>query len=161
MKNFLKIFTCTTLLFVILLQFDFLKFTNIYFFDGIYLLLISTIINYYLFKKKEVNTLIIIIAVFSMNFGFFVLFPVSYERSVSVSLLNNLTQEEIDTVITKDELRNEIKKITNNDTFLDKRIEEQLYTGYIEKADGGYKLTSRIKNFVLLQTFISILFNTN
>ncbi len=161
MKNFIKIFTGTTFLFVILLQFDFFKFTNIYFFDGIYLLLIATLINYYLFRKKAVDTLIIIIMVFSMNFGFFVLFPVSYERSVSVSLLNNLTQEEMDAVITKDELRNEIKKITNNDTFLDKRIEEQLYTGYIEKVDGGYKLTSRIKNFVLLQNFISILFNTN
>ena len=96
-----------------------------------------------------------------MNFGFFVLFPVSYERSVSVSLLNNLTQDQVDTVITKNELRNEIRKITNNDTFLDKRIEEQLYTGYIEKVDGGYKLTPRIKNFVFLQNFISTLFNTN
>lgn len=161
MKNFIKIFTFTTVLFIILLQFDFLKFTNIYFFDGIYLLLMSSLFNYYLLRKKAVNTLIIIVMVFSMNFGFFVLFPVSYERSVSVSLLNNLTQEEVDTVITKDELRNEIKKITNNDTFLDKRIEEQLYTGYIEKVDGGYKLTSRIENFVLLQNFISILFNTN
>ena len=161
MKNFIKIFTFTTVLFITLLQFDFLKFTNIYFFDGIYLLIISSLFNYYLLRKKAVNTLMIIVMVFSMNFGFFVLFPVSYERSVSVSLLNNLTQEEVDTVITKDELRNEIKKITNNDTFLDKRIEEQLYTGYIEKVDGGYKLTSRIKNFVLLQNFISILFNTN
>ena len=57
-----------------------------------------------------------------MNFGFFVLFPVSYERSVSVSLLNNLSEENINSPITKEQLQNEIKKITNNERFLEKGL---------------------------------------
>ena len=57
-----------------------------------------------------------------MNFGFFVLFPVSYERSVSVNLLNNLSEENINSPITKEQLQNEIKKITNNERFLEKGL---------------------------------------
>jgi uncharacterized protein YacL len=160
LKNFIKIFTFTTILFIGLLQLDFLKITNIYFFDGVYLLMVATLISFFIFRKKSLYIVTIIIAIFSMNFGFFVLFPVSYERSVSVSLLNSLSEDKFEKIVTKEDLRNEIKKITNNDNFLDKRIEEQLYTGYIEEVDGGYKLTSRIKNFVYLQNFISVLFNT-
>ena len=96
-----------------------------------------------------------------MNFGFFGLFPVSYERSVSVSLLNNLSEENINSTITKEQLQNEIKKITNNEMFLEKRINEQLYTGYLAEVNGEYVLTNRIKNFVSLQNLISILFNTD
>ena len=45
--------------------------------------------------------------------------------------------------------------------FLEKRINEQLYTGYLAEVNGEYVLTNRIKNFVLLQNLISILFNTD
>tara|TARA_B100000925_G_scaffold134748_1_gene100691 strand:- start:201 stop:491 length:291 start_codon:yes stop_codon:yes gene_type:complete len=96
-----------------------------------------------------------------MNFGFFVLFPVSYERSVSVSLLNNLSEENVNSSFTREQLQHEIRNITNSDMFLEKRINEQLYTGYIEEVDGKYILTNRIKNFVMLQNLISVLFNSN
>ena len=161
MKDLIKLFLSLTLTFILLLQFEGIRFTNIYFFDGIYLLITSSIINFFIFRKRTKNLLITLIAVLSINFGFFVLFPVSYERSVSVSLLNNLSEENINSFITREQLQNEIKNITNNDMFLDKRINEQLYTGYIEEVDGKYILTNRIKNFVMLQNLISILFNTN
>ena len=161
MKDLIKLFLSLTITFILLLQFDAFRITNIYFFDGIYLLIISCVINYLIFRKKIKNFLVVLIAVFSMNFGFFVLFPVSYERSVSVSLLNNLSEEKINAPITKEQLQNEIKQITDNDTFLEKRINEQLYTGYLAEVNGEYILTNRIKNFVSLQNLISVLFNTN
>ena len=160
MKELIKLFVFLTLTFIVLLQFEGIRFTNIYFFDGIYLLIISTIINYFIFRNRIKNLLVIMIAVFSMNFGFFVLFPVSYERSVSVNLLNNLSEENINSFITREQLQDEIKNITNTDMFLEKRINEQLYTGYIEEVDGKYILTNRIRNFVMLQNLISVLFNT-
>ena len=92
MKDLIKLFLSLTITFILLLQFDAFRITNIYFFDGIYLLIISCVINFLIFRKKIKNFLVVLIAVFSMNFGFFVLFPVSYERSVSVSLLNNLSE---------------------------------------------------------------------
>ena len=161
MKDLIKLFLSLTITFILLLQFDIFRITNIYFFDGIYLLIISCVINYLIFRKKIKNFLVVLIAVFSMNFGFFVLFPVSYERSVSVSLLNNLSEEKINAPITKEQLQNEIKQITDNDTFLEKRINEQLYTGYLAEVNGEYILTNRIKNFVSLQNLISVLFNTD
>tara|TARA_B100000900_G_scaffold412983_1_gene435913 strand:- start:6018 stop:6545 length:528 start_codon:yes stop_codon:yes gene_type:complete len=159
MKNLIKMFLSLTITFIFLLQFDAIRVTSIYFFDGIYLLIIASIINYLIFRNKMKNVLILVITVFSMNFGFFVLLPVSYERSVSVELLTNLSNGSINSELTKDDIRNEIIKITSTEEFTDKRIEEQLYTGYIEKTDNGYKISQTIKNFLSLKNFISTIFN--
>ena len=160
MKNLLKVFFSLTITFIFLLQFDVMRITSIYFFDGIYLLIIASIINYLIFRNRTRNILILIITIFSMNFGFFVLFPVSYERSVSVQLLTNLSNEVSNSELTKDDIKNEIMEITSNEEFTDKRIEEQLYTGYLEKTDSGYRISQTIKNFVMLKSFISTIFNT-
>ena len=77
------------------------------------------------------------------------------------SEIYNLSEENINSPITREQLQNEIKQITNNEMFLEKRINEQLYTGYLEEVNGEYILTNRIKNFVSLQNLISVLFNTN
>ena len=159
MKNLIKMFLSLTLTFIFLLQFDAIRVTSIYFFDGIYLLIIASIINYLIFSNKMKNVFILVITVFSMNFGFFVLLPVSYERSVSVELLTNLSSESINSELTKDDIRNEIIKITSTEEFTNKRIEEQLYTGYIEKTDNGYTISQTIKNFLTLKNFISTIFN--
>ncbi len=159
MKNLIKMFLSLTLTFIFLLQFDAIRVTSIYFFDGIYLLIIASIINYLIFRNKMKNVLILVITVFSMNFGFFVLLPVSYERSVSVELLTNLSNESINSELTKDDIRNEIIIITSTEEFTNKRIEEQLYTGYIEKTDNGYTISQTIKNFLTLKNFISTIFN--
>lgn len=159
MKNLIKMFLSLTITFIFLLQFDAIRVTSIYFFDGVYLLIIASIINYLIFRNKMKNVLILVITVFSMNFGFFVLLPVSYERSVSVELLTNLSNESINSELTKDDIRNEIIKITSTEEFTNKRIEEQLYTGYIEKTDNGYTISQTIKNFLSLKNFISTIFN--
>ncbi len=159
MKELTKLFFTITATFVFLLQFDTLRITKIYFFDGIYLLIIASIINYLIFRNKTKNIAILIVTVFSMNFGFFVLFPVSYERSVSVQLLTNLSNK-TDLELSEGEIRDEIINITNTEAFTEKRIEEQLYTGYLEQTENGYKISNTIKNFISLKNFISTIFNT-
>ena len=159
MKELTKLFFTITATFVFLLQFDTLRITKIYFFDGIYLLIIASIINYLIFRNKNKNIAILIVTVFSMNFGFFVLFPVSYERSVSVQLLTNLSNK-TDLELSEGEIRDEIINITNTEAFTEKRIEEQLYTGYLEQTENGYKISNTIKNFISLKNFISTIFNT-
>lgn len=101
MKNLAKSFFIVTTLFIVLLQIDFLRITDIYFFDGIYLLVVSLIISYPFIKIEKNIKNICLIAVFSMNFGFFVLFPVSYERSVTVQLLTNLSEIDRSQVISE------------------------------------------------------------
>ena len=160
MKNLAKSFFIVTTLFIILLQIDFLRITDIYFFDGIYLLVVSLIISYPFIKIEKKIKNICLIAVFSMNFGFFVLFPVSYERSVTVQLLTNLSEIDRSTVISEDYIKTEIIKITETQKFTEKRIIEQLYTGYILETDDGYKVSKSINNFIRLKNTISKIFKT-
>ena len=160
MKNLAKSFFIVTTLFIVLLQIDFLRITDIYFFDGIYLLVVSLIISYPFIKIEKKIKNICLIAVFSMNFGFFVLFPVSYERSVTVQLLTNLSEIDRSQVISEDYIKTEIIKITKTQKFTEKRIIEQLYTGYILETDDGYKVSKSINNFIRLKNTISKIFKT-
>ena len=160
MKNLTKSFFIVTTLFIVLLQIDFLRITDIYFFDGIYLLVVSLIISYPFIKIEKKIKNICLIAVFSMNFGFFVLFPVSYERSVTVQLLTNLSEIDRSQVISEDYIKTEIIKITETQKFTEKRIIEQLYTGYILETDDGYKVSKSINNFIRLKNTISKIFKT-
>lgn len=160
MKNLAKSFFIVTTLFIVLLQIDFLRITDIYFFDGIYLLVVSLIISYPFIKIEKKIKNICLIAVFSMNFGFFVLFPVSYERSVTVQLLTNLSEIDRSQVISEDYIKTEIIKITETQEFTEKRIIEQLYTGYILETDDGYKVSKSINNFIKLKNTISKIFKT-
>lgn len=160
MKNLAKSFFIVTTLFIVLLQIDFLRITDIYFFDGIYLLVVSLIISYPFIKIEKKIKNICLIAVFSMNFGFFVLFPVSYERSVTVQLLTNLSEIDRSQVISEDYIKTEIIKITETQKFTEKRIIEQLYTGYILETDDGYKVSKSINNFIRLKNTISKIFKT-
>lgn len=160
MKNLAKSFFIVTTLFIVLLQIDFLRITDIYFFDGIYLLVVSLIISYPFIKIEKKIKNICLIAVFSMNFGFFVLFPVSYERSVTVQLLTNLSEIDRSQVISEDYIKTEIIKITETQEFTEKRIIEQLYTGYILETNDGYKVSKSINNFIKLKNTISKIFKT-
>lgn len=160
MKNLAKSFFIVTTLFIVLLQIDFLRITDIYFFDGIYLLVVSLIISYPFIKIEKNIKNICLIAVFSMNFGFFVLFPVSYERSVTVQLLTNLSEIDRSQVISEEYIKTEIIKITETQKFTEKRIIEQLYTGYILETDDGYKVSKSINNFIRLKNTISKIFKT-
>lgn len=160
MKNLAKSFFIVTTLFIVLLQIEFLRITDIYFFDGIYLLVVSLIISYPFIKIEKKIKNICLIAVFSMNFGFFVLFPVSYERSVTVQLLTNLSEIDRSQVISEDYIKTEIIKITETQEFTEKRIIEQLYTGYILETDDGYKVSKSINNFIKLKNTISKIFKT-
>ena len=57
MKDLIKLLSLTTT-FIVLLQFDSFRITNIYFFDGIYLLIVSSLlIILFLEKKSKISLL--------------------------------------------------------------------------------------------------------
>ena len=158
MKSFIKLFLSVTILFMILLQFEILRFTDIYFFDGIYLLVASSVIFLILNLKKIPNITLLIVSVFSINFGFFVLVPVSLERSVTVGLLNNLYDSNY-TVLTKEDISKEIIKITETENFTNKRIKEQLYTGYFESSEENFVLSETIEIYMKINKVINKIYN--
>jgi len=159
MKSFFKILFSISILFMLFMQLNFLRISNIYFFDGIYILIFICLMVYLLFRNKVKNILLIVISVFSINFGFFVLFPVSFERSVSVGLLNNLSEYSETQEFSKQDITREILKITSTEQFTDKRIEEQLYTGYLESKEGKYILSENIKTYLFINKLMSRLYN--
>ena len=159
MKSFFKILFSISILFMLFMQLNFLRISNIYFFDGIYILIFICLMVYLLFRNKVKNILLIVISVFSINFGFFVLFPVSFERSVSVGLLNNLSEYSETQEFSEQDITREILKITSTEQFTDKRIEEQLYTGYLESKGGKYILSDNIKTYLFINKLMSRLYN--
>ena len=159
MKSFFKILFSISILFMLFMQLNFLRISNIYFFDGIYILIFICLMVYLLFRNKVKNILLIVISVFSINFGFFVLFPVSFERSVSVGLLNNLSEYSETQEFSEQDITKEILKVTSTEQFTDKRIEEQLYTGYLESKEGKYILSENIKTYLFINDLMSRLYN--
>ncbi len=159
MKETIKVFFSISLAFILLMQISFLRVSGIYFFDGIYILTIICFLTFLIFRNKIKYLLLIIISVFSLNFGFFVLFPVSFERSVSVGLLNSMSEYPENKTFTKQEITEEIIKLTSTDQFTNKRIEEQLYTGYFEKQGDRYILSKSIKTYLFINRLMSYLYN--
>ena len=159
MKFFFRILFSISILFMLLMQLNFLRISNIYFFDGIYILIFICLMFYLLLRNKVKNILVIVISVFSINFGFFVLFPVSFERSVSVGLLNNLSEYSETQEFSEQDITREILKITSTEQFTNKRIEEQLYTGYLELQEGKYILSQNIKTYLFINKLMSRLYD--
>ena len=159
MKNLIKTYLILTFLFILLLQIDFLRVSKIYFFDGIYLLIASTALTYPILKFEKNLRLLTLISAFSLNFAFFVLFPVSYERSVTVQLLTNLSESKGKIELSKIDIQNEIIKVTEKEEFTEKRIFEQLYTGYINETESGYEVSNSINNFINTKKIISKIYN--
>ena len=159
MKSFFKILFSISILFMLLMQLNFLRISNIYFFDGIYILIFTCLIFYLLLRNKVKNILVIGNSVCSINFGFFGLFPVSFERSVSVGLLNNLSEYSETQEFSEQDITSEILKITSTEQFTNKRIEEQLYTGYLENKEGRYILSENIKTYLFINKLMSRLYN--
>ncbi len=159
MKLFFKILFSISISFMLLMQLNFLRISNIYFFDGVYILIFICLMFYFLLRNKVKNILVIVISVFSINFGFFVLFPVSFERSVSVGLLNNLSEYSETQEFSEQDITREILKITSTEQFTNKRIEEQLYTGYLELQEGKYILSQNIKTYLFINKLMSQLYD--
>ena len=158
MKNLIKTYLILTFLFILLLQIDFLRVSKIYFFDGIFINCF-TALTYPILKFEKNLRLITLISAFSLNFAFFVLFPVSYERSVTVQLLTNLSESKGKIELSKIDIQNEIIKVTEEEEFTEKRIFEQLYTGYLNETENGYEVSNSINNFINTKKKISKIYN--
>jgi len=116
-------------------------------------------LTYPILKFEKNLRLLTLISAFSLNFAFFVLFPVSYERSVTVQLLTNLSESKGEIELSKIDIQNEIIKVTEKEEFTEKRIFEQLYTGYLNETESGYEVSNSINNFINTKKIISKIYN--
>lgn len=164
MKKFLKfilfliiVTVCGFILCIALFHTTLFKSINVLMYRGLALIILTGIILaiilsviYYYFKKKRIelfepkDILSAIIVFMCIKLSFFVLVPVTVDRSVSVFTLTQIENKDDDT-ITKEEATKIFldKYVYENDAF-GKRFDEQIVTGSIkENTDGSFTLTPR------------------
>ncbi len=143
---------------------------------GIINLLISHFLSKVLFKTLNgFDTFSIMVMFVSISFAFFILVPVTVERSVSVYMLSNMY--ETDKAYSKSEIEEDfINVYVKEFGAFDKRFEEQMVTGTIDKVIENnidieesdtdtdivkYRINDRGKFIVNMFRFIANIFNTD
>ena len=125
-------------------------------------IILSIIIKRMLFKELNgFDIFSIVVFYMSVTMVFFILVPVTVERSVSVYMLSYA--DESDTNFTKSDIENSFIDIYLKDFgAFNKRFDEQIETGTIEKVnDNEYRLNDRGRFIVRLFRFIANVFNTD
>ena len=164
----IKLYACVFLvlsaLFFFLLRFGFFA-EVVFFYRGILLLLIGSILTTILFlwfyKKnlaKRVESIIsAVLVTASLHLAFFVTIPVTLDRSISVFLLDDIYHNQQG--ITKQELTDHflLEYVTIKDA-VGRRIFEQEYSNNLRVTDGTITLTDQGTNFLLFANFIERLY---
>ena len=172
LKNFFKIFLihlsgflAGTFLFMFLLWANFLKGIEIFFYRGIALIFVSSLIMLLIFlalKQKVFGRLftyrdiiLSLVLIFSFNLIFFTHVPVTVDRAVSVFLLGRLNESPH----TKQEITQElIDKYLIDYGGVDKRLREQQVSGNIVQIDDKYQITEQGRFIVKIFSVVTKIF---
>ncbi|MDH7476719.1 MAG: hypothetical protein QHH09_04675 [Microgenomates group bacterium] len=143
---------------------------KVLFYRGLLLLLLNLflwlLISILFYKKKLVkfsleSIIASLIVSFSLNLSFFVVFPVTFERSVTMYLLKKLYGNE-NQCISKKQLEDSlIEEYIIKNNALDKRLVEQSIINFIDKKNQCLSLTQKAKNFIQFSKKINWFYNLN
>ena len=103
-----------------------------------------------------------LIIAFSIHLSLFVIFPVTFERSVTMYLLNTLknNQQNICQGLTKEQMKNKlINEYVVGKDAISKRINEQTIINMINKKSSCYQLTGRGTSFLKLSETLKKIYN--
>lgn len=162
----------TSVVFVILFHTPLFRNINVFFYRGVILLLISSFIavGFMLAAKKifqqmqfdAKDCIVIFCLFFGITLGWFVLIPVTVERSISVYMLSYMDQNDT-TGITSNDFADIFydNYITNYGAF-DKRFAEQITSANIEESEdgNGYIITENGRFIVKLFRLCAEMFDT-
>ena len=152
-KLVLKLFLSYTVLFFLLINIGVHK---IFFYNGLFSMLISYLIVLIIFLKSKKNIVIFtLLFSFLLHFTFFLFIPVTVDRSISVNLLIYLDSEYSDELFEYKDIENQIIDYTSSKDFIDKRINEQIASNNIIVEGNQYKLTGSGKFLVKLFDIVS------
>ncbi len=115
------------------------------------------------FIKKHLESMIAALLVaFSIHLSLFVVFPVTFERSVTMYLLNTLKDNQQNTCqgLTKEQMKGKlINEYVVGKDAVNKRINEQTIIDMINKKDNCFQLTTRGTNFLELSEILKKVYN--
>ncbi len=132
---------------------------KVLFYRGVSLLLLTIIlftifsfIYYFKFSKKNIESIIAAVIVSAaIHLSIFVVFPVTFERSVTMYLLNTLSQSQM----TKSQLENKlINEYFIKNKAIDKRLNEQKIIDIISNHQKQLQLTQQGRNFLKFSKII-------
>ena len=164
----ISIFIFGTLLYAGLFRTSIFEDLHVYFYRAVILLCIAVVIlTIFLvllkqcqkFIKIEWKDIIICLTItFCLNFSFLSLITVALDRSISVFILSEMANHNTE-VYTK----NDIEKVfldvyMDKYNAMDRRIEEQIISGNIERIGNGYRITEKGCNLIEIFRGIAWLF---
>ena len=146
--------------------------THILFFNGLIYLILTfgltlAILVVYAMRTDSRHIESYIAALFisaSIHLSIFIVFPVSIDRSVSVSLLNSLQERKINTCggLTKEQIRESlISTYIIKQDAVQKRIDEQSFIRMIQSHNGCYYTTGRAARFLNFSQIILYVYNVS
>ena len=157
--QYLRIFTFFTVIYIFLFHTPLLRSQSVLFYRGLGLLFTTLLIIFLVLialrikLKLNFETMIAaLIMSFSINLVFFVVFPVTFERSVTMYLLNrlNLTKQSQNCQgLSKNDLEKDfIKNYLIKNQAMEKRIIEQKIINMINEKDNCISISPRGRSFL-------------
>jgi hypothetical protein len=154
---FLVQFFCIVILFLLTKIFS----IGVYFFDGIIsTFLASTVVFcfYWILNKRNLDgkdhVIILLISLL-----FFVVFPLTSSRSLSMNLLEHLNNKE---TFSEEEVKQVILNYVNSEGGYDRRVIEQQSIGnFLKNEDGTYTLSAKAKVIVKVSEFLKFAYSVN
>lgn len=175
MKKIVKylIFYCVMLLvgialFAISFRTPLFKEIDVYYYRGLSLIvtvgvLVASILVIIKYKLKIIpidfkDIIVSLVVVISFNTVFLSVVTVSMDRSISVFMLADMATNH-EKVYSKEEIEQRFMDIYMDEyKAMERRYEEQIYTGTIEEIDGGYKITDKGERLIKLFRGIAKIF---
>lgn len=172
---YLLTYLACTALFIGLFHTEFLSGLNVLMYRGIVFIILTGIVAAFIVsfisKKSKMlmmdgkDVLLMFCGFCCVNMVLFTLIPVTVERSVSVftlSYMEECMEKNPNETFTEAEIKKAfIDYYVDDFGAFKKRFDEQVVTGAIEKANGGYRLTESGHNVVKLFRTIAEWFDTD
>jgi hypothetical protein len=164
----LELFVLGTGLFILLFQTPLFRGIDVFFYRGIALLflaaltttLIAIVIKEAPSKKifRVYDVILSGVLIFSINIVFFTHVPVTAERSLSVFILGYMNQDPEEVLSHRQISQALEEKYLQGYRAVDKRLNEQLVSGNIDRQGSGYKITKQGKMLMTIYGFFADLF---
>lgn len=162
-------FLLFTSVFLLLFRLPFFSGQKVLFYRGLWLLIVTIIIFAFtvyivrsILKFSNESYIAAILVSASINLSLFVVLPVTFERSVTIYLLNTLEAGSQNTCngLTKKQLEEKlINEYVVKNKAIDKRTNEQEIIGFVEEKNRCLTLTPRAKNFLKLSETIGRIYD--
>lgn len=167
---YIGIFVIFTAIFIALFQTSLFSSQHVLFYRGLVLLVVTLLVTAVVilvagrtFVERYSQSLIAALVIsLSLNLTFFVVFPVTFERSVTMYLLYSLDngRDGVCGGLTKEVLQDKLinEYVVSRDAVA-KRMDEQTIIHMVEAKNDCYKVTNQAKEFLHLSQIIKSMYN--